>query len=134
MAKDPVAAYRNSLTSEATSNTRQQKKSANIHFLDSDVNAIADRFSHANQQLIGATTMDELIKNAWQLDRMTEHVNAVRKIERAVSVQEKADVTKLRRQMESLLDQRIRQHNSQTKHVIWMNDLNNALEILDAFK
>ncbi|MFM9116347.1 MAG: hypothetical protein ACKOU6_09340 [Planctomycetota bacterium] len=87
-----------------------------------------------NDQLIGATNEQELMRNAWHLDRMIEHINSVKQIERLVPADDRPKVIQLQQQMEKLLSQRLRQHRIHNEYVIMNHNFDNAMRWLESFK
>ncbi|MFM9066681.1 MAG: hypothetical protein ACKOUR_05015 [Planctomycetota bacterium] len=102
--------------------------------LDTNLDSIVQRFLRTNDQLTGATNEQELMRNAWHLDRMIEHINSVKQIERLVPADDRPKVIQLQQQMEKLLSQRLRQHRIHNEYVIMNHNFDNAMRWLEIFK
>jgi hypothetical protein len=99
-----------------------------------EIEAIIDRFISINQKIGIANTEAQLVRNASNLDLMIDQIEKVKRIERATNPRNRPSISETRKQLERILEIRIRQHNTETKHLLFLIDFRNAQGYLDTPK
>jgi hypothetical protein len=90
----------------------------NTKELQQAIDTIVNRFLDNSEKIIPVTNTDHLQHNAWHIDRMTEQINAMRRIEKVVSTTDRPVVTKILKKLESTNSQHLQQHHSDMSYLM----------------
>lgn len=112
---------------QSKSPERASTAAYNTKELQQAIDAIVNRFLSNSEKIIPVTNTDHLQHNAWHIDRMTEQINAMRRIEKVVSTTDRPAVTKILQQLESINSQRLRKHRTDMTRLIREADYDNAI-------
>ena len=99
-----------------------------------EIETIIDRFISINRQFEIATTDNQFIRNASNLDLLIDQLEKFKRIERAATPGNRKEISDTRKQLERILEIRLRQHSNDAKHLVFLNDLKNAQGYLDILK
>ncbi len=129
-----IAAYRTSRQAPAAARPNAEAKSDSVAS-EPDPDKIVNRFIDASQGVVDATTFEEATANERRIARMVECVNAIQKFERHLATKNNsAEMTRVRRQLESILKNRIRQHESSVRILLLKHDYEIAIKWLESVK
>ena len=124
-ADDPIAAFRDGIPN-STSNSNSKSKSRDSAFrqprviaVDSDPNAVVERFLDIRKTMTPARTLAEWTQNAERLDRMVKQIEAMKRIESSAAGRDDGSIARARGMMESIFNNEMKSFNSDLRRLLF---------------
>jgi hypothetical protein len=118
----------------APKNSNRKAPMTSTSLAQKEIETIIDRFIFINRQFEIATTDNQFIRNASNLELLIDQLEKFKRIERAATPGNRKEISDTRKQLERILEIRLRQHSNDAKHLVFLNDLKNAQGYLDILK
>lgn len=120
-ADDPIAAFRDGIpNSNSKSKSRDSAfRQPRVIAVDSDPNAVVERFLDIRKTMTPARTLAEWTQNAERLDRMVKQIEAMKRIESSAAGRDDGSIARARGMMESIFNNEMKSFNSDLRRLLF---------------